>query len=146
MGQTLGPPGSCRPQMGLMLAPWTLLSGYCYNSKIVVPHVLYHLLPHLRIHHPRWGFCRLYDSCLSYMMWWYIRINEMFIEWFIVSTQLVQTHVHMKTCVCVRSRYQWQGQVSTSQRYCGILCYISLPLIPASDTHVLILWYIKVTK
>ena len=28
MGPTWGPPGSCRPQMGPMLAPWTLLSGY----------------------------------------------------------------------------------------------------------------------
>ena len=27
MGQTWGPPGSCQPQMGPMLAPWTLLSG-----------------------------------------------------------------------------------------------------------------------
>ena len=27
MGPTLGPPGSCRPQMGPMLAPLTLLSG-----------------------------------------------------------------------------------------------------------------------
>ena len=27
MGPTLGPPGSCRPQMGPMLAPWTLLLG-----------------------------------------------------------------------------------------------------------------------
>ena len=27
MGPTWGPPGSCRPQMGLMLASWTLLSG-----------------------------------------------------------------------------------------------------------------------
>ena len=26
MGPTGGPPGSCRPQMGPMLAPWTLLS------------------------------------------------------------------------------------------------------------------------
>ena len=26
MRQTWGPPGSCRPQMGPMLAPWTLLS------------------------------------------------------------------------------------------------------------------------
>ena len=26
MGPTRGPPGSCRPQMGPMLAPWTLLS------------------------------------------------------------------------------------------------------------------------
>ena len=27
MGPTWGPPGSCRPQMGPKLAPWTLLSG-----------------------------------------------------------------------------------------------------------------------
>ena len=27
MGPTRGSPGSCRPQMGPMLAPWTLLSG-----------------------------------------------------------------------------------------------------------------------
>ena len=27
MGPTWGPPGSCRPQMGPTLAPWTLLSG-----------------------------------------------------------------------------------------------------------------------
>ena len=27
MGPTWGPPGSCRPQMGPMLTPWTLLSG-----------------------------------------------------------------------------------------------------------------------
>ena len=27
MGPTCGPSGSCRPQMGPMLAPWTLLSG-----------------------------------------------------------------------------------------------------------------------
>ena len=28
MAPTWDPPGSCRPQMGPMLAPWTLLSGY----------------------------------------------------------------------------------------------------------------------
>ena len=27
MGPTWGPPGCCRPQMGPMMAPWTLLSG-----------------------------------------------------------------------------------------------------------------------
>ena len=27
MGPTWGPPGSCQPQVGPMLAPWTLLSG-----------------------------------------------------------------------------------------------------------------------
>ena len=29
MGTTWSPPGSCRPQVGPMLTPWTLLSGYC---------------------------------------------------------------------------------------------------------------------
>ena len=28
MGPTWGPPGSCPPQVGPMIAPWTLLSGY----------------------------------------------------------------------------------------------------------------------
>ena len=28
MGPTWGPPGSCRPQVGPMLAPWSLLSGF----------------------------------------------------------------------------------------------------------------------
>ena len=28
MGLTWGPPGSCRPQMGPIVAPWTLLSGH----------------------------------------------------------------------------------------------------------------------
>ena len=31
MGPTWGPPGSYRPQMGLMLAPWTLLSVKAIN-------------------------------------------------------------------------------------------------------------------
>ena len=32
MGPTWGPPGSCLPQMGPMLVPWTLLSGYVHKS------------------------------------------------------------------------------------------------------------------
>ena len=32
MGPTWGPPGSSRPQMGPMLAPWTLLWG-CFFIK-----------------------------------------------------------------------------------------------------------------
>ena len=39
MGPTWGPPGSCRPQMGPMLASWTLLSGSVsvsrYQSHII---------------------------------------------------------------------------------------------------------------
>ena len=36
MGPTWGPPGSCRPQMGPMLAPWTLQSGYLTDIGIRV--------------------------------------------------------------------------------------------------------------
>ena len=35
MGPTWGPPGSCRPLMGPMLAPWTLLSGQCLVHQII---------------------------------------------------------------------------------------------------------------
>ena len=38
MGPTWGPPGSCRPQMGPMLAPGTLLSGY---SLIKISYTLF---------------------------------------------------------------------------------------------------------
>ena len=34
MGPTWGPPGSCRPQMGPMLAPWTLLSGKVWRRLV----------------------------------------------------------------------------------------------------------------
>ena len=33
MDPTWGPPGSCRPQVGSMLAPWTLLSGVCWGLE-----------------------------------------------------------------------------------------------------------------
>ena len=36
MGPWWGPPGSCRPQMGPILAPWTLLSGYYHRCGIVL--------------------------------------------------------------------------------------------------------------
>ena len=37
MGPTWGPPGSCRPQMGPMLAPWTLLSGVSRGKSLRSP-------------------------------------------------------------------------------------------------------------
>ena len=48
MGPTWGPPGTCRPQMGPMLAPWTLLSGLRLPSA-------YCGCPHVSgaSHHPR---------------------------------------------------------------------------------------------
>ena len=35
MGPTWGPPGSCRPQMDPMLAPWTLLSGTVFSYAAI---------------------------------------------------------------------------------------------------------------
>ena len=39
MGPTWGPPGSCRPQMGPMLAPWTLLSRQTKSSLLEVIYI-----------------------------------------------------------------------------------------------------------
>ena len=36
MGPTWGPPGSCRPQMGPMLVPWTVLSGAGHRAAMTV--------------------------------------------------------------------------------------------------------------
>ena len=41
MGPTWGPLGSCRPQMGPILTPWTLLSGFLLN---LIPHIRWHFL------------------------------------------------------------------------------------------------------
>ena len=38
MGPTWGPPGSCLPQMGPMLAPWTLLSGILHHTSCDMLH------------------------------------------------------------------------------------------------------------
>ena len=45
MGPTWSPPGSCRPPMGPMLAPWTLLSGYVFISVAVTNSKWVMLLP-----------------------------------------------------------------------------------------------------
>ena len=49
-GATQGPPGSCRTQMGPMLAPWTLLSGYKWHAHIKFLHTLWSTsLQHLMV-------------------------------------------------------------------------------------------------
>ena len=54
MGPAWGPHGSCRPQMGPMLAPWTLLAGqvpHClphYESRATVPTIVILRLPFRR--------------------------------------------------------------------------------------------------
>ena len=43
MWPTWGPPGSCRPQMGPMLAPWTLLSGIFRRMRLWLLYYLHNL-------------------------------------------------------------------------------------------------------
>ena len=54
MGPIWGPPGSCRPQMGPMLAPWTLLSG-----KSFLLEALFSL------------YCRYIVAVVDLLMQWY---------------------------------------------------------------------------
>ena len=35
-GANMGPPGACRPQVGPMLAPWSLLSGYVWTRYYII--------------------------------------------------------------------------------------------------------------
>ena len=64
-GPTWGPPGSCRPQMGPMLAPWTLLSGcttYIYYDIMKNQNVW---LQHNFLFH--WKLMRMYS--MQYIFW-----------------------------------------------------------------------------
>ena len=56
MGLTWCPPGSCRPKMGPMLAPWTLLSGmgYLYSDQPMAVH-LKNRKTYLDYQLPRWN-------------------------------------------------------------------------------------------
>ena len=68
MGPTWGPPGSCRPQMGPILAPWTLLSGggggttmatwtatgYCCSTRCMYLTIAVLLFNHGCLHSSKW--------------------------------------------------------------------------------------------
>ena len=73
MGPTWGPPGSCRPRMGPMLAPWTLLSGMSLSKTICVilsdcKNILYHFpfFIFVTVHNPMFYSWQLFDTKESY--------------------------------------------------------------------------------
>ena len=68
MGPTWGPSGSCRPQMGPILATWILLSGYLW----LVPTWL--LSPVQYWSSPQSAFCVCLHSVLAP---WYCNINNL---------------------------------------------------------------------
>ena len=59
MGPTQSPSGSCRPQMGPMLAPWTLLSGiHCLYDEVDATSSRIHV-DQYRSHSNSWDICSL---------------------------------------------------------------------------------------
>ena len=74
IGPTWGPPGSCRPQMGPMLASWTLLSGWsCSDWPAVHFYADLCLFGMLRLavglthrHVPRWRVHALWGVELTF--------------------------------------------------------------------------------
>ena len=67
MGPTWGPSGSCRPQMGPMLAPWTLLSDILSQSQRCGT---YHWLI------ARHQYCTGYTTILHWVSYWGSDITE----------------------------------------------------------------------
>ena len=64
MGPTWGPPGSSRPQMGPMLAPWTLLSEMLYRTSDSSRALYYQLS--LEANHPCHNNCREETTTMTY--------------------------------------------------------------------------------
>ena len=58
MGPTWGPPGSCRPQMGSMLAPWTLPSGQLHRVRVYTEHCDFRIV------------CMVLDGCQTWIITW----------------------------------------------------------------------------
>ena len=80
MGTTWGPPGSCRPQLGPMLAPWTLLSG---NSNLT------HWGLAMQLHTRQWAkpclvqvtACRLFGAKVTQLNSNPLPIHDDVIKW-----------------------------------------------------------------
>ena len=51
MGPTWGPPGSCRPQMGPIMSPWTLLSGNAFQHTYITHRCSCVMVFQPKIHH-----------------------------------------------------------------------------------------------
>ena len=78
MGPTWGPPGSCRPQMGPMLAPRTLLSGMhqSLNSQIFP-----YLAPASK---PEGVYCEDLGPNWQYELTWWIKLGRNAVFFFFV--------------------------------------------------------------
>ena len=102
MGPTWGPPGSCRPQVGPILAPWTLLSGVF--MRYLVTFVVIILSPP---RHVGWSV----RCCISHQLDSYIsnrRVLMAFGSHFIVWLLKKYTPINVQmVCVSLRLDTRW---------------------------------------
>ena len=116
MGPTWGPPGTCRPQMGPMLDPWTLLSGMVSPGWL-----LFLWIPHFFCLWSCWQHGRLgiYISLLIVKM--YLKKTNMYLYfiWFLRTEEVDLTKIisHGRSGPVLYSA--WLNKVLANER-----CYI----------------------
>ena len=114
MGPTWGPPGSFRPQVGPMLAPWTLLSGSISQEPCTQFALCCVLL--------RFGTRRFYQPSNI----WYKTRRIPKLEWFssrlaIGFAQYLETAVKSKMEMYLEQRWQSMLQLHPSDQQCCCL-------------------------
>ena len=142
MGPTLGPPGSCRPQMGPMLAPWTLLSGYSRLMSICLVLWLsmgwFYPNPSGLVH---WHDCPIASTATQknkseYITW--IHKKEWFNHYETITKgqnlDVSTTSGHKTSHHLVKRNADWQSQIWSNLRFflSGVLCIITngKPVVP----------------
>ena len=100
----MGPPGSCRPQMGPMLAPWTLLSGQCCVDNESVKHQAGAFLICADRPKSSWWLqmsWKLRRQVISKSSWWLLmtwRLNTWHI-WYCITCKVCPIKQHVLMCV-----------------------------------------------
>ena len=133
MGLIWGPPGSCRPQVGLMLAPWTLLSGVaclnvCHMSSllpVLLPdNVLYNIL--------RWMSAIFCLICLEIS----ISANQGYIS--LVTEEKVVLKYPVLNYSCCRWRYS--DTLYAASQYKISFYFINESLISVLEIQKFAIW------
>ena len=124
-GPTWGPPGSFRPQIDPMLAPWTLLSGIINHVLLDILSRFQWLLIQLNIHggpinkcdswglpEPRWTRTYVWN-CMSYsLLQNAIWIQPTIQSCFLTLWQVVETFNVYKNCSARWNRLTWGNCVA----------------------------------
>ena len=145
-GANMGSPGSSRPQMGPMMAPWTLLSGYTVNTVNIftmrqwfsfmsfVLHplnaaVLANAILSIRLREMnKWFIVKDQDRCMGECGWW---MQYECIHWITITSDVMEI-----SRVFMRLSSKWTNQIydvvtgqNDDQLFILVLLCISVRLI-----------------